>query len=345
MSFILSGLAILLGLAVLYLVFVGFGPGFAVEAEAIEPREPDEPHRPAPPPTFRRDVGFEVAGCRVRGWLYRPETAAPPHPCVVMTHGLGGAKELVLEAYARRYAAAGFATLTFDYRCHGESEGGPRQLVWVPQQLEDLEAAVAFARGCEEIDPERIAIWGTSAGGGYGLTLAARDPRIAAVVSHVPALDPEASYRAFRERAGLGFLLRLLVHGQRDMIRKRLGRPPHYIPLVGRPGTLAVMNTEDAHDFFARYAPPGHPNRVCARFLLRPYRPLADAGRVRCPVLLQLADRDTLAPPVGGEKLAAVLGDRVEVQRFPGGHFEPYVGAQFERAVGEQIEFFRKHLL
>ena len=73
----------------------------------------------------------------------------------------GGTRE-GLEPYAVRYQEAGFFSLVFDYRHFGESDGEPRQLIWIPYQLEDYAAAIKYARSLEEIDPEKIALWGTS---------------------------------------------------------------------------------------------------------------------------------------------------------------------------------------
>ncbi len=334
----------LVGALVLYLAFVTFWPGLSVEVPAPAAGASPAASPGEDAPACRRDVGFEVGGVQVRAWLYLPEDRAAPVPCVVMAHGLGGTKDIALEAYALRFVAAGFAVLTFDYRCFGESEGEPRQLFWVPQQLEDVTAAVAYARSRSEIDPDRIAVWGTSAGGGYGITLAASDSRIAAVVSQVPGLDPDSTSRAFGRRSGPGFLLRLIVHGQRDMMRKRLGLSPHRIPLVGRPGTLAMMNTDDALEFMTTLGSGRFVNSVCARLILRPYRPIADAPKVLCPVLLHLAEHDTLTPAAGGEKMAAALGARAEVRVYPIGHFDIYVGPPFEQAVADQVTFLQKHL-
>lgn len=345
MSVVLWGVVVFLGIIAVYLAFVAFGPGFRIAVPPVEGSAREAQRLGAAPPTTRQDVTFDVDETSISAWLYLPEDQSAPIPCIVMAHGLGGTKDFVLEAYAIRYTEAGFAVLTFDYRSFGESEGEPRQLVWVPHQLADLAAAVAYARMRPEIDPDRIAIWGTSAGGGYGITLAARDHRIAAVVSQVPGLDPQGSIKALSQREGIRYVLRLVVHAQRDMVRKRLRLAPHRIPLVGRPGTLAMMNTQEAYDFMAKMVPQGYVNEVCARFVLRPYRPLENTREVRCPVLLQLADRDDLAPPSGGERMAEMLGSLAEVQRYPIGHFDIYLGTHFERAVDHQIAFFRKHLL
>ncbi|MGX9145996.1 hypothetical protein [Mesorhizobium sp. 128a] len=46
-----------------------------------------------------------------------------------MAHGLGGIKEMRLDAFAERFSDAGYACLVFDYRNFGASEGAPRQLL------------------------------------------------------------------------------------------------------------------------------------------------------------------------------------------------------------------------
>jgi len=74
------------------------------------------------------------------------------------------------------------------------------------------------------------------------------------------------------------------------------------------------------------------------------YRPIALADRVRCPVLLQVCDRDVATPASVVEAAARRLGGRAEVKRYPMGHFDIYQGDGFERAVGDQIEFFKRHL-
>ena len=128
-----------------------------------------------------------------------------------MNHGFGGTKDSVLERYALRFVAAGTAVLTYDYRHFGESEGEPRQLYDVSYQLQDLRAAIAYARGRSEIDPEKIVIWGTSAAGGYGLVIAAEDERIAAVIGQCAGIDHEADSKLFMEREGMAYFLRLFV--------------------------------------------------------------------------------------------------------------------------------------
>jgi hypothetical protein len=33
-----------------------------------------------------------------------------------------------------------------------------------------------------------------------------------------------------------------------------------------------------------------------------------------------------------------------EARRYPIGHFEPYLGAPFERSVADQVDFLQRHL-
>src|SRR5919202_566943 len=111
----------------------------------------------------RTDDRFDSGDTDCAAWLY----GSLPAPLIVMGHGLGAVREMRLDAYAQRFAAAGFAALVFDYRHFGASGGEPRQLLDVRRQLEDWRAAVAFARTVDGIDPERVALWGTSFSGGH----------------------------------------------------------------------------------------------------------------------------------------------------------------------------------
>src|ERR1700733_11580022 len=143
----------------------------------------------------REDVWFNSGSDRISAWLYRPASDGDA-PLLGMAHGLGAARTMRLDAYAERFAAAGYACLVFDYRNFGDSEGAPRQLLDVRLQLQDWTAAAAFARTLPGIDPSRIGLWGTSFSGGHVIATAARVPGIAAVVAQCPFTDSVASLGA-----------------------------------------------------------------------------------------------------------------------------------------------------
>ena len=103
----------------------------------------------------RSDVTFAVDGTRCSGWWYPAADGGDDadassddrrRPCVVMAHGLAAVKEMRLDAYAERFAAAGMSVFVFDYRGFGSSDGEPRQLLDIDAQHADWEAAVAYAR-------------------------------------------------------------------------------------------------------------------------------------------------------------------------------------------------------
>ena len=125
----------------------------------------------------REDVRFRSVDAECAGWLYRPADSDGDVPCVVLAHGFGGVKEARLDAYAERFAAAGYAALVFDYRHHGDSAGEPRLLIDVGRQHADWRAAIAYARALDGVDANRIVAWGTSFSGGHVVEIAAADHR------------------------------------------------------------------------------------------------------------------------------------------------------------------------
>jgi pimeloyl-ACP methyl ester carboxylesterase len=259
-----------------------------------------------------------------------------------MGQGFGGTKDILLERYAVRYRNAGYAVLAFDYRYFGTSEGEPRQLMYISYQLDDYRAAIEYARSRKEVDPEKVVVWGTSASGGYGIVLAAGDKRIAGVVAQCPGLDHKASEQMFRKKLGIGHMLKLFVHGQRDMMRARLGLSAHKIPLVGKPGTMAFLPVAEAYEGYSKIVSRHFVNEVCARIVLRThgFEPAKHIQNVGCPVLIQICDYDKLAPI--RPETEKELRKYAEVKRYPIGHFEIYAEDNFEKAVSDHLEFFKR---
>jgi uncharacterized protein len=293
-----------------------------------------------------REVRFEVDGETVVGSLYLPVERPPVVPCVVLNNGLGGTREVVVDRFARRFATAGLGALTYDYRHFGASDGQPRHHLSLDGQVADARAAVAYVRSLAEVDADRVAVWGTSAGGGYGLVLAAADRRIACVVAQCAGLDHAADTKLVHRREGTGYFLRLLVHGQRDKGRAHFGLSPHRIPLVGPPGSTALLNAPGALEGYAGLAGRDFANEVCARVLLTRHGPTSGeiVADVRCPVLVQVCEQDVNVSVAGTLGVADRLGGLAEVVRYPIGHFDVYRGEWFERAVADQLAFFSRHL-
>jgi dienelactone hydrolase len=290
----------------------------------------------------REDVWFTSGTDRVSAWLYRPDTAGPV-PLLVMAHGLGAVRTMRLDAYAERFSAAGYACLVFDYRNFGDSEGEPRQLLDITMQLDDWASAVGYARGLPGVDPTRIALWGTSFGGGHVIASAARLPGIAAAVAQCPFTDGLASIGAINPVTAA----RVTALAVRDIVATRRGKPPVMIPTAGHPGEVALMTAPDAYSGYLRLVPDGVQirNEVAARVGLNVliYRPGRNAAKIPCPILFCVCETDSVAP-AGPTLRYAAKAPRGETKTYPEGHFGIYVDEAFERVVADQIAFLDKHL-
>jgi len=291
--------------------------------------------------TTRHDVAFTSAGITCQAWLYLPPSPEPP-PIVVMAHGFGGIRQMRLDAYADRFTRAGYACLVFDYRHFGASDGQPRQLLNIKRQLADWAAAIRFARARDDVDGSRIILWGTSFSGGYVITTAARHTGITAVIAQCPFTDGMTSVLAMPRTTALKVGGRALI----DLAAAKLGKDPALMPVVGPPGSTAVMTAPDALPAMQAMVPDGVPwrNEVAARVALDvlTYRPGRAAARVQCPILFCICQADTVTPADTTLRYANTA-PRGEVKLYPEGHFDIYLGDAFERVLSDQIDFLHRH--
>lgn len=293
----------------------------------------------------RLEVHFPSGDAKCQAWLYLPE-GPQPHPVIVMAHGLGGIRQMRLDAYAERFAAAGYACLVFDYRHFGASGGEPRQLLDIKLQLADWAAAIAYARSRADLDPARVVLWGTSFGGGHVIVAAARDGNVAATISQCPFTDGLASVLAMDPRTSV----KVTARAVRDLIAAGLGRPPVMVPTAGPAGSAALMTAPDAVpgylglvDDEARAA--GFGNQVAARVVLNivRHRPGRKAKKVRCPILFAVCETDSVAPAKATLRHARTA-PRGEIRLYPAGHFDIYLGDWFETNVTDQLAFLTNHV-
>jgi uncharacterized protein len=261
-----------------------------------------------------------------------------------MAHGFAGTRRDGIDQYAQRFAAAGIAALVFDYRHFGESEGSPRQLLDVSLQHDDYRAAIAYARSREDVDQAAIVVWGTSFSGAHAIHLAARDPSLAAAIAQTPMVDGRVQVARLPPLAAV----KVTARGLRDEWARLRRRPPVTMPVRGRPGGVAALTSPSSYDGYARLVGDGSLWRddVAARMMLRVglYRPVADAERLTCPLLVCVADRDDLTPP----EPAVTVAERVprgELKRYDADHWSVYPGGEhFEAVVADQVEFLTRHL-
>jgi alpha-beta hydrolase superfamily lysophospholipase len=120
------------------------------------------------PATFRT-----LDGLRLRGTLVTPDGA--PERAAVLVHGGGVTREEggLLSRMAAGLAEAQVASLRFDLRGHGESEGRQEELT-LSAILNDIRVALAHAR--ETTGAHRVSLIGQSFGGGICGYYAAKRP-------------------------------------------------------------------------------------------------------------------------------------------------------------------------
>jgi uncharacterized protein len=297
-----------------------------------------------------------VRGCAVRrqlripagggdeldAWVYMPDRPGPV-PVVVMAHGIGGIKAGGLAPFAQRFASSGFAAVAFDYRHWGDSTGEPRQFLSVRRQLQDYRSALAWARTQGEFDAARMFVWGTSFAGMHIVELAASEPDLAGAIAQCPLVDGLAGLTNIPTARAL----RLTASALADLAGSVLNRPPRYLPISVPPGQLGVIATDDAMVGMARLDPGdgSWSNEITARSLLdvTMHRPVKHARNARCPLLMVVAEHDTMAP-TGAALAVAARAPRGELYRSRGGHYDVYAGGlDHENVLRVETSFLHRH--
>ncbi len=292
------------------------------------------------------ELAIPVAGVTLAARHHRAEGQgfdAGGRPCVVMGHGFAGTQDSGLPGFAERLAAAGLEVLRFDYRGFGESGGEARQELVPARQREDFVAAIAAARALPGV--ARVVLWGVSYAGGHVLQVAAEDGAIDAVISLTPAPDGLASFLQALRNGSPGAALRLTAAGVRDAVAAARGGERVLVAAIGAPGGVAPITAPGALEGMQRMAGGSFRNEVTAAIALSAgsYRPIRYASRLRCPVLVQIADEDRTAPVSAA--LRAAWQARADVRHYPCDHFDVYPGSDwFEPVIAHQLQFLRFRL-
>jgi uncharacterized protein len=121
----------------------------------------------SPMPLNEHSIQFEVNGQRLWGMLHLPLEVTQPVPTVLMLHGFTGQRlepHRLFLLLSRQFAEAGIASMRFDFRGSGESEGTFDQMT-VAREVEDVVAAYHFLKSRPEVDGSRLGLMGLSMGG------------------------------------------------------------------------------------------------------------------------------------------------------------------------------------
>jgi fermentation-respiration switch protein FrsA (DUF1100 family) len=297
---------------------------------------------------MRTDVSFESGGVSCRGWFYRPHNASQPAPAVVMSHGITAVKEQYLDRFAQRFAAEGFVVLVFDYRHLGASDGMPRGKINPQLQHDDLRAALTWMGKHPEVDPARLALWGSSFSGAHALVVGALDPRVRAIVAQVPALDLPRSLIALIGRDGFDGLLRSFAD---DHAARNAGAGSAVIPVVAPPGEMSFLGTPDALEWFTQTGKSIAPrwlNQISLESIARcaEYVPDSLIHLIsRKPLLMQAAKGDSLIPIELTKMVFDRAGEPKRLELYDCGHFDPYANEPWHsQFLTGQVAWLKEHL-
>lgn len=297
---------------------------------------------------MRKDVSFKTEdGTTLRGWHYVPGSGRDRHATIVMAHGFSAVKEMYLDKFAEHFADNGMASLVFDNRNFGASDGAVRQEIDPWQQIGDYRDAITFAETLPETDVDRIGIWGSSYSGAHVIVVGALDRRVKCVSSQVPLISGHSNARRLiRADFIQGFQKAL----EADRRARYKGGAPGMVPVVAEnPLDPSALPTPDSWTWFTethKLRAPSWKNEVTLRSveMFMDYEPGVYLPFVSpTPLQIVVAVGDVLT--VSDEALAgyerALHPKRLVCLK--GGHFDAYV-KDFEKASSAASSWFKEHL-
>ena len=188
----------------------------------------------------RRDLSYHEDDPHRVLDVHRPE-AEEPLPAVILVHGGSWARgnRSRMKRVATKAVERGYAAVNIEYRLAPEHR--------YPAQLTDVLDAVCWVRVNADslgIDPNRIALWGYSAGGHLSLLAAAR-PELAA--SGSPCADVPAEVQACVADAGPTDLR--LLGGARSVQQFLGGSPEEILPIYKEASPLLAAESDHPPTF------------------------------------------------------------------------------------------------
>jgi alpha-beta hydrolase superfamily lysophospholipase len=128
-------------------------------------------------------------GKSLPGYLHLPPNRSGRVPCVWDIIGVGGTRERSSALYGDKLRERGIATLGLDGPGHGESI--IREIYVTPAIWADVGRAVlSWLRSQKELDPDRIALSGTSMGTCFATQIASIDDRLKGVATRAMTHEP-----------------------------------------------------------------------------------------------------------------------------------------------------------
>jgi cephalosporin-C deacetylase-like acetyl esterase len=134
-------------------------------------------------------IPFGSTGKKMPGYLHLPPNRSGRVPVVWDIIGVGGTRERSSALYGDKLRERGIATLGLDGPGHGESV--IREIFVTPTSwMEAGRSVLEWLRSQNEIDPDRIALSGTSMGTCFATQIASIDSRLKGVATRAMTHEP-----------------------------------------------------------------------------------------------------------------------------------------------------------
>lgn len=272
--------------------------------------------------------------------LRLPDESQQP-PVVILCHGFCGIQDILLPSFAEAFTKAGFATVTFDYRGFGASEGERGRLI-PGMQIDDIITVIDWVKTLPEVDATRTGLWGTSLGGGHVFGAAVQRPEIRCIVSQLGFADGEIIVTG-----GMGA-------EEKDGFIATLDKMAEKREKTGKEMFVAitkVLGDEESKAFFAANKDHFPAMDIKIPFLTvretLNYKPAESAARVTCPAMVVVAGNDSVNAPEQGKALYEAVTSKVKTLLVVEGanHYEVYAGKHFDEVIEYQTSWFRQHLI
>ncbi|MDP6353415.1 MAG: alpha/beta fold hydrolase [Alphaproteobacteria bacterium] len=286
---------------------------------------------------------FYSEGCLLAGDLYLPDglEAGDRRAGVVLCHGYTGVKDLYLPDNARVLTEAGHVVLTFDYKGWGTSEG-PRARLNPHGRVADAQAALTFLAVQGQVDAQRLALYGTSYGGGTAIWLAAIDDRARCVISVVGVGHGGRWMRSVRRPDEWHDLLEQSRADRERRVSTGVSA------MADRDQVLLQDRQSKALTAEARRANPAAVSEVPLEYIdeTLAFNPewIVDRIAPRAALFIVAGD-DRLVPPDQSVAMFARAGEPKKLVTLPDcGHYEVYVEPAFSAVMAETLAWLESHL-
>ncbi len=294
------------------------------------------------------EVTFFSDSDKIAGYLFTPEdwkAGDPPRPGILVLAGYSGNTQADCTHMMKRLCAEGWFVFGYDYVGFGKSEG-KRNRHRPLEQAQNTYDALTYMQTVPGIDPERLAIYGTSFGCANGIWVTAHDERVKCLVTSVGVTDGYEWMRSIRRPwEWLAFRERVLKEAQQRVVSGQSTLVPNGEIMLRDPESQRQrdMHAQAGHVFQSEER-----DLESAEAVMR-YRPdwVIDKISPR-PVLMIYAEHDNLVPPVQQLTAYEKCGEPKKLVMLPkSGHYDSY---EFRNPVTcqitykETIDWFRRYL-